>query len=404
MQWIKGGKLGPAGFQVFLIFILVGVIVSLLSEKIKVSYTSFLLVLGMALTFMNSIWRIFPQVSTITSVLSAQVFFGLVLPPIIFKASLDMNYRSFRKNIWPIAYMATVGVLLSTALVALFIHFFLSLPWFYSFLFATIISPTDPVGVIVLLRRYHAPADTASLVEGEALLNDATAITIFTILLTVKSGPLSFSGIVGEATLAVIGSPLIGLAFGIISIVLINRLQSYESRITTLLVSSYITFTVAQAIGGSGILAEIVTGILVSTQVKVNKDEIRGFWSVLDYIMTSLIFMAMGLIFSPFLIYTYIPIIVVAFSAVFAVRIVLARSLELFRRFNYDISTVSLSGIRGAIPIVLALNLPSYILLKSGYSQLILTMTIGVAAISLLIQATAAQWNIRRKYIRENAQ
>jgi len=220
----------------------------------------------------------------------------------------------------------------------------------------------------------------------------------------VKSGPLSFSGIVGEATLAVIGSPLIGLAFGIISIVLINRLQSYESRITTLLVSSYITFTVAQAIGGSGILAEIVTGILVSTQVKVNKDEIRGFWSVLDYIMTSLIFMAMGLIFSPFLIYTYIPIIVVAFSAVFAVRIVLARSLELFRRFNYDISTVSLSGIRGAIPIVLALNLPSYILLKSGYSQLILTMTIGVAAISLLIQATAAQWNIRRKYIRENAQ
>lgn len=395
--------MGPVGFQIFLIFILVGVIVSLISERIRVSYTSFLLVLGMALTFMNSIWKIFPQVSTITSVLSAQIFFGLVLPPIIFKASLDLDYRSFRKNIWPIAYMATVGVLLSTVLVALVIHLFLFLPWYYSFLFATIISPTDPVGVIVLLRRYHAPADTASLVEGEALLNDATAITVFTILLAVKSGPLSVSGIAGEAALSVIGSPLIGLAFGIISVVLINRLQSYESRITTLLVSSYITFTVAQAIGGSGILAEIVTGILVSTQVKVNRDEIRGFWSVLDYIMTSLIFMAMGLIFSPLLIYSYILIIAVAFSAVFAVRIVLARSLELFRRFSYDIPTVSLSGIRGAIPIVLALNLPSYILLKAGYSQLILTMTIGVAAISLLIQATAAQWNIRRKYVSENA-
>ncbi|MEM3214037.1 MAG: cation:proton antiporter, partial [Conexivisphaerales archaeon] len=322
--------MGPLEYQVFLIFILLGVIVSLISEKIKVSYTSFLLVLGMSLTLMNSIWKVFPQISTITSVLSTQVFFGLVLPPIIFKASLDINYQSFKRNIWPIAYMATVGVILSTVLVALFIHFFLLLPWFYSFLFATIISPTDPVGVIVLLRRYHAPADTASLVEGEALLNDATAITIFSILLTLKSGSISISGIIGEAALASIASPLIGLVFGVVSVLLINRLQSYESRITTLLVSSYMSFTVAQAIGGSGILAEIVTGLLISTQVMSNKDEFRGFWSVLDYIMTSLIFMAMGLIFNPFLIYTYILIIVVAFSAVFVVRVVLARTLKLF--------------------------------------------------------------------------
>ncbi|MEM0123417.1 MAG: cation:proton antiporter [Conexivisphaerales archaeon] len=394
--------MGPLEYQVFLIFILLGVIVSLISEKIKVSYTSFLLVLGMSLTLMNSIWKVFPQISTITSVLSTQVFFGLVLPPIIFKASLDINYQSFKRNIWPIAYMATVGVILSTVLVALFIHFFLLLPWFYSFLFATIISPTDPVGVIVLLRRYHAPADTASLVEGEALLNDATAITIFSILLTLKSGSISISGIIGEAALASIASPLIGLVFGVVSVLLINRLQSYESRITTLLVSSYMSFTVAQAIGGSGILAEIVTGLLISTQVMSNKDEFRGFWSVLDYIMTSLIFMAMGLIFNPFLIYTYILIIVVAFSAVFVVRVVLARTLKLFRKFSYDMSTISLSGIRGAIPIVLALNLLSNTLLKDSYSQLILTMTIGVAAVSLLIQATTAQWNIRRKYVQEN--
>ncbi|MDG6928089.1 MAG: cation:proton antiporter [Nitrososphaerota archaeon] len=396
--------MGPLGYQIFLVFILVGVIVSLISEKIKVSYTSFLLVLGMSLTLINSVWKVFPQVSTITSILSAQVFFGLVLPPIIFKASLDINYQAFRKNIWPIAYMATLGVVLSTILVALVMHFLLSLPWFYSFLFATIISPTDPVGVIVLLRRYHAPADTATLVEGEALLNDATAITIFSILLAFKGGIISISGIAGEAALAAIASPLIGFAFGIVSVLLINRLQSYESRITTLLVSSYISFTAAQAIGGSGILAEIITGILVSTQARAHKEEFRGFWSVIDYIMTSLIFMAVGLIFNPFLIYSYILIIAIAFSAVFVVRVLLSRTLGLFRKFSYDIPTVSLSGIRGAIPIVLALNLTSYVLLKASYTQLIQTMTIGVAAVSLLVQATIAQWNIRRKYTNENAQ
>ena len=390
----------PEQYQVFLIFILIGVIVSLLSERIKVSYTSFLLVLGMSLSFINGVWKIFPQVSILTSVLSAQVFFGIVLPPIIFKAALDINYQTFRKNIIPITYLATVGVLLSTALIAIMIHFLLMVPWFYSFIFATIISPTDPVGVIVLLRRYHAPADTATLVEGEALLNDATAITLFMILATFKSGVITYSGIMGEAGLVAVASPILGLVFGIVSVELINRLENYESRVTTMLVSSYLSFTIAQAIGGSGILAEIITGMIVSMKLRtgMNREELRGFWSVLDYIMTSLIFMAMGLIFNPFLIYTYILIIVVAFSAVFVVRVGLVRTLGFFRSFKYDFQTVALSGIRGAIPIVLALNLTSYILLKADYSQLILTMTIGVAAVSLLVQATVAQWNIRRKY------
>jgi CPA1 family monovalent cation:H+ antiporter len=393
----------PQQYQVFLIFILVGVIVSLLSERIKVSYTSFLLVLGMSLSFINSVWKIFPQVSILTSVLSAQVFFGVVLPPIIFKAALDINYQTFRKNIMPITYLATVGVLLSTALIAIMIHFLLMVPWFYSFLFATIISPTDPVGVIVLLRRYHAPADTATLVEGEALINDATAITLFMILATFKSGAITYSGIMGEAGLVAVASPIIGLVFGIVSVELINRLENYESRVTTMLVSSYLSFTIAQAIGGSGILAEIITGMMVSMRLRngMNREELRGFWSVLDYIMTSLIFMAMGLIFNPFLIYAYMLIIVVAFSAVFIVRVGLVRTLGFFRNFKYDFQTVALSGIRGAIPIVLALNLASYIMLKADYSQLILTMTIGVAAVSLLIQATVAQWNIRRKYFND---
>jgi len=138
--------------------------------------------------------------------------------------------------------------------------------------------------------------------------------------------------------------------------------------------------------------------VSMKLRTNMNREELRGFWSVLDYIMTSLIFMAMGLIFNPFLIYTYILIIVVAFSAVFVVRVGLVRTLGFFRSFKYDFQTVALSGIRGAIPIVLALNLTSYILLKADYSQLILTMTIGVAAVSLLVQATVAQWNIRRKY------
>ncbi len=390
-------------YQIFLIFILIGVIVSLISEKIRVSYTSFLLVLGMLLSLINGIWKVFPQVTTVTSILSAQVFFGLVLPPIIFKASLDLDYQSFKKNIWPIAYMATVGVVLSTVLVAFIIHFLISLPWFYSLLFATIISPTDPVGVIVLLRRYHASSDTTALVEGEALLNDATAITIFTILLSIKSNQITISGIIGNVAIAAIASPIIGLVLGVISILLINNLKTYESRIAALLVSSYISFTAAQAIGGSGILAEIVTGMLLATQIKkTNVDELKGFWSVLDYIMTSLIFMAMGLMFDPSLLYLYILLIAIAFSAVFVVRIALVSTLRIFNKYAYDISTVSLSGIRGAIPIVLALNLPSYILLNASYSQLILTMTIGVAVVSLLIQATIAQWNIRKKYVRES--
>ncbi|MGC9208831.1 MAG: cation:proton antiporter [Nitrososphaeria archaeon] len=386
--------LGPFNYEIMLTFILIGVLMSMLSQRLGVSYTTSLLLLGIFITFLNIRLGLFPQAAALTSLLSTQVFFGIILPPIIFKATLDLDLNLFADNLWPIVYLATIGVLISVVLISLLVHLLLGMPWFYSLIFATIISPTDPVGVIVALKRARGVSMTASLVEGEALLNDATAVSLFSILLSIRLSTtfLSYLRIIGAVFLL---SPVIGYLMGYFARRIMPYLQSMESRIALLLSASYISFLISQAAGGSGIISEIITGVVVSRGLGDERGEINAFWSVLDYIVTSLLFISMGLVFNPYLIIGYGAVIAVSFIIVFISRVALVRTLRLFRQ-RYDYPLVVLSGIRGAIPLVLALNLPEIISSGTDYTRLIVAMTVGIASISLIFQTALAQRRISR--------
>jgi len=387
--------LGPVNYEIIMIFILLGVLASTFSHKINVPYTTTLLILGMFITFLNIKLNFFPQASSLTSLLSAELFFNLILPPIIFKATLDLDYNRFVDNLWPIVYLATAGVLISVLMISVLIHLFLKLSWYYSALFATIISPTDPVGVIATLRHTRAVPNTTSLIEGEALINDATAITIFSVLLIFRTSffLVDFFKVV---LMVFIASPIIGLALGYLSNKLVTLVSGMETRISLIFVMSYLSFFITQAVGGSGIISEIITGFMISTNLGSFKNEVNNFWSVIDYIVTSLLFISMGLVFNPFLIITYFIIIIISFIIVFTSRIAIIRSLRFFKEGPYDHQLAFLAGIRGAIPLVLALNLPPLISNGINYTNLIIAMTIGVASISLIVQTALAQRRIAR--------
>jgi CPA1 family monovalent cation:H+ antiporter len=387
--------LGPINYEIIMIFILLGVLASTFSHKINVPYTTTLLILGMFITFLNIKLNFALQVSSLTHLLSAELFFNLILPPIIFKATLDLDYNRFLDNLWPIVYLATVGVLISVIMISVLIHFFLKLSWYYSALFATIISPTDPVGVIATLKHTKVVPNTTSLIEGEALINDATAITIFSVLLTFRTSffLVNFFKVI---LMVFIASPLIGFAFGYFSNKLITLISGMETRISLIFVMSYLSFFVTQALGGSGIISEIITGFMISTNLGSFKNEVNNFWSVIDYIVTSLLFISMGIVFNPFLIINYFVIIIISFIIVFTSRIAIIRSLRFFKDVQYDYQLAFLAGIRGAIPLVLALNLPPLISKGINYTNLIIAMTIGVASISLIVQTALAQKRIAK--------
>lgn len=377
-----------------LIFILLGVLLSIVSSRIKLSYTVTLLLFGMFLTFLKLRIGLFPAVSSLTHILSAQLFFNIILPPIIFKAVLDMDYNRFIDNLWPIIFLATLGVVISVLLISLLMHFILSMPWFYSLLFATIISPTDPVGVLATLKGIKGAEDTTSLIEGEALLNDATAITLFSILLS-YSGGFSIERVGLTVFLVFVVSPLIGFALGYLSTRLLPLMSSAESKISYLFALSYLSFSFTQAIGGSGIIAEIIFAFMISVKLKSEKAQVQNFWAVLDYIANSLLFISMGLVFNPFLLAKYYFEIVVSFLIVFLSRIAIIRSLRIFRG-SYDYGLAFLSGIRGAIPLVLALNLPLFVSSGINYTDLIFAITVGIASISLIFQTFLVQLRARR--------
>ncbi len=387
--------LGPINYEIILIFILLGVLVSTFSHKINVSYTTALLILGMLITFLNIKLNFFPQATSLTTLLSAQLFFNLILPPIIFKATLDLDYNNFIDNLWPILYLATAGVLISVIVISVLIHFLLRLSWYYSALFATIISPTDPVGVIATLKNTKAVPKTASLIEGEALINDATAVTLFSVLLMFRTG-FYLVGIFKVIITVFIISPVLGFVFGYLSNRLTPLVTGFEAKVSLIFVISYLSFFVSQAIGGSGIVSEIITGFMIATRLGDFKTEVNNFWSVIDYIVTSLLFISMGLVFNPFLIVSYFVIIIVSFIIVFSSRIALIRTLRFFKEGPYDYQLAFLSGIRGAIPLVLALNLPTFVSDGINYTNLIVAMTIGVASISLLVQTALAQRRISK--------
>ncbi|NAY82227.1 MAG: hypothetical protein GU362_05025 [Thaumarchaeota archaeon] len=387
--------LGPINYEIIMIFILLGVLASTFSHKINVPYTTTLLILGMFITFLNIKLNFALQVSSLTHLLSAELFFNLILPPIIFKATLDLDYNRFVDNLWPIVYLATVGVLISVIMISVLVHFFLKLSWYYSALFATIISPTDPVGVIATLKHTKVVPNTTSLIEGEALINDVTAITIFSVLLTFRTSffLVNFFRVI---LMVFIASPLIGFAFGYFSNKLITLISGMETRISLIFVMSYLSFFVTQALGGSGIISEIITGFMISTNLGSFKNEVNNFWSVIDYIVTSLLFISMGIVFNPFLIINYFVIIIISFIIVFTSRIAIIRSLRFFKDVQYDYQLAFLAGIRGAIPLVLALNLPPLISKGINYTNLIIAMTIGVASISLIVQTALAQKRIAK--------
>jgi len=114
--------------------------------------------------------------------ISPDLILLIFLPALLFEASWNLNLRSLRANLAPILWLSIVGVLLSVAIIASILHYAGRLSWSTALVFGAIVSATDPVSVLALFRKLHAPARLSLIVEGESLFNDGTAAVIFRIL------------------------------------------------------------------------------------------------------------------------------------------------------------------------------------------------------------------------------
>jgi monovalent cation:H+ antiporter, CPA1 family len=379
-----------------LIFVLlfgIATAVAIAARYFKLPYTVALVVAGLVLGTAHAFEP--PH-------LTKELLFAIILPGLLFEAAFHLEARKFWANKLAIHSLAIPGLIVAIALTAAILapvvdglHFVDGFGFIHGLVFASVIMATDPIAVVGLFKNLGAPKRLAVLVEGESLLNDGTAVVLFTLVLAVATGgAFTFGGAVLEFVRVAGMGALIGLAFGFTASQIIKRVDDAMVEITLTMIAAYGSFISAEHFHYSGVIATVVAGMLCgnyaartgmspSTRVAV-----ASFWEYLAFALNSVVFLLIGLeVQLESLLASWKPILV-AFVAVMLARTLVVYGVSgLLRRTREKIpwawsGVLTWSGLRGAISMVLVLGLPA----SFPFREVLIHMTFGVVVLSIIVQ------------------
>jgi monovalent cation/hydrogen antiporter len=263
-----------------------------LARRLSIPYPIVLVIGGVLFGFIPGL----PEVR-----LDPDVVLVVFLPILVYSAAFFANLGDIRANLRGITMVSIGLVLVTMTAVAVVAHAVVGLPWAAAFALGAVISPTDPLAAGLIMRSLNVPRRLVSAAEGEGLFNDATALVAFRVAVTaVVTGTFSL----GQATLALLadaaGGVAIGLAVGWVIAEIRKRTPDAQVSITISLVSGYAAFVPASAVGASGVLAAVTTGIYMGVRgpsIIPARVRLQGFfaWDILDFIINSALFVLVGL-------------------------------------------------------------------------------------------------------------
>ena len=266
---------------------------SVLARRLSVPYPIVLVIGGALFGFIPGL----PEVK-----LDPQVVLVVFLPPLIYGASVYANFNDFRANLRTLTLSTVALVLATMCAVAWAAHALIpGLPWAAAFVLGAIVSPTDPLAAAAIMRRLDAPRRMVSTIEGEGLFNDVTALVAYRVAVAaVVAGSFSLADAGLRFLLGAAGGVAVGLAVGAIVAEIRKRITDPQVSVTISLLTSYAAFVPANAIGASGILATVTTGIYMgirAPQVLPSRARLEGYfvWDILDFIINAILFVLIGL-------------------------------------------------------------------------------------------------------------
>ena len=400
-------------FNELVVLLVVAISIAIISYKLRFPYTIGLVVFGVVLGLVAPRVPFVGQLSGQTSLFSEDVFFGILLPPLIFEAALHIDFHSLRSNARLILFFTFIGVILSTLLTGFLVSSFAAIPLVFALLLGAILSPTDPVAVVDLFKRLDVPRELSTIVESESLLNDAMGIVAFVAISQITiHGEFEVLASLREFVVLVFGGFSLGLAFAGIAYLLHRRIEDPNIETALSVITAYGSFSLARALGVSAIICTAVAGIAFGTWVvpRALSDEVLhilfSFWSVIVYIVNSLVFLAMGLLINFSEIFQNLPMILGVLGFVTMARALFVHApyplSRILGRNRIPLSwytVITLAGVRGAIPIVLALSLLNASLPIPPYvKDLIISTVTGVALLSITLQNLTAAWYTKRQF------
>ena len=388
-------------FQIFLILLGVLAGTSLLARRTGVAPAILLLLAGIGLAFVPGM----PSLE-----LPPELVLLLVLPPLIYSASVAMSWREFKFNLRPIIQLFGC-VIFSAFAVAAATHYLIGLPWTIGFLLGAIVAPPDVVAPLAIARKLALPRRIMVVLEGEGLANDATALILYRFaVIAISTGMFSLPKATGEFAAIVAGEVAFGAAVGWLSLRARHRARDPQIEITLSLITPYVSYWVPEHFGGSGVIATVACGLYMSWNGPLlisAATRLQGifFWDLVIYLIEGMLFLLTG--FQMRLLYEKSKAFplddILTATALVTVMIIVARFAwvypatylpRLIKRVRMrdpappwqHVFVISFTGVRGAVSLAAALALP--FALPGGeafpYRDLIMFVTFGVIFITLV--------------------
>jgi monovalent cation/hydrogen antiporter len=391
-----------AKFQIFVILLAVLAGTALVARRINVAPAILLLLAGTALAFVPGM----PSLE-----LPPELVLLVVLPPLIYSASVAMSWREFKYNLRPIILLAVGCVIFTAFAVAAATHYLIGLPWSIGFLLGAIVAPPDVVAPLAIARKLGLPRRILVVLEGEGLANDATALILYRFaVVAISTGAFSLPKAAGTFLAIVVGELLFGAAVGWLSLRMRHRARDPQVEITLSLITPYVAYWVPEHLGGSGVIATIACGLYMSWNGPLlisSATRLQGifFWDLVIYLIEGLLFLLTGfqmrLLFEKSKAFPLDDILLA--TALVTVMVIVARFAWVFpatylprlskRLRERDPSppwqwvfVLAFTGVRGAVSLAAALALPFALPNGEGfpYRDLILFVAFGVIFITLV--------------------
>jgi CPA1 family monovalent cation:H+ antiporter len=397
-----------AGLELVLICLGVSAGLRVAAERLNVPYPTVLVVGGLALALIPGL----PDVN-----LPPDVLFLIFIPPLLYAGAIQFPLRELQHQAGPILRLSVVMVLVSTVAVAAVAHaLHPGFTWAAAFTLGAIVSPPDPVAVLSVLRSMRIPRAVESILEGEGLINDATALILYRFSVAAAvSGVFSMSGAATRFVLAGGGGVVIGLAVGW----LIARVHRIGRKITVVgntisLLTPFVAYLAADSVGASGVLSVLACGLYLArvlwpAQPAATRLLVTSTWTIVTFLLESLVFILVGLelplaarAVDSIPLATLVTEALIVSLCVVAVRILWAipssyvfRALGRWAHLGSDpppplrvVFFISWTGLRGADSLVLALALPLTIASGARFParEQIIFITFGVIFFTLVFQ------------------
>ncbi|SNR93440.1 Na+/H+ antiporter [Flavobacterium sp. ov086] len=406
---------------IFILFIVIGL--SAFADKAKLPYPILLVIVGIAIGF----------IPTMTEIeINPEIIFLIFLPPLLYDASFNISPKHFKTNLSTISTLAIPLVFLTTFWIAVVSHYMIpGMTWSLSFTLGAILSATDAVAAVSVTKGLGIPEKTITILEGESLINDASALVAYRFAVATVMGS---AFIIWKATLQFVlllgGGFLVGFVMGkILAYILTKVRKNINVTVSFMLLMPFVTYLIAEHLHVSGVIAVVFLGLAISRFSKKIfpeslKNNSKNLWDVIIFILNGLIFILIGLNFRYILkdIDNDMILPYIGYAAIITIVALLTRMVRIFfQKTNLQKAfqnndkkkrkvsehalldtknslIISWSGMRGIVSLAIALGLPKFLPDGTPFPERnsIIFISVMVVLLTIVGQGLTLPWIVKK--------